>query len=194
MEQTLPQSPEHLPPRPQEHPQSLSQENPLQNSPTLLPSRASTTTAVPAAPVTQSPDQEQGEQRARANLNANRLTMEQALELFELMQARRSVDVEKAPTVEALHVEVAPTAGRAIVLHDLADCGGNCWEHGILHSSGTDLMGKQDGEVPEPGTRLFFSVWLLKGIRSLTDRPLPKTTLKGSRPKRRSKRIYHPWN
>jgi len=34
--------------------------------------------------------------------------MEQALELFELMQARRSADVEKAPTVEALHVEVAP--------------------------------------------------------------------------------------
>jgi hypothetical protein len=34
--------------------------------------------------------------------------MEQALELFELMQARRSVDVEKAPTVEAHHVEMAP--------------------------------------------------------------------------------------
>jgi hypothetical protein len=34
--------------------------------------------------------------------------MEQALELFELMQARRSADVGKAPTVEALHVEVAP--------------------------------------------------------------------------------------
>jgi hypothetical protein len=34
--------------------------------------------------------------------------MEQALELFELMQERRSVDVEKAPTVEAHHVEIAP--------------------------------------------------------------------------------------
>jgi hypothetical protein len=34
--------------------------------------------------------------------------MEQALELFELMQARRSADVEKAPTVEAHHVDVAP--------------------------------------------------------------------------------------
>jgi hypothetical protein len=34
--------------------------------------------------------------------------MEQALELFELMQARRSADVENTPTVEALHVGVAP--------------------------------------------------------------------------------------
>ncbi len=34
--------------------------------------------------------------------------MEQALELFELMQARRTAEVEKAPTIEAHHVEVAP--------------------------------------------------------------------------------------
>jgi hypothetical protein len=34
--------------------------------------------------------------------------MEEALELFELMQARRSADVEKAPTVKAHHVEIAP--------------------------------------------------------------------------------------
>jgi hypothetical protein len=34
--------------------------------------------------------------------------MKQALELFELMQARRSADVENTPTVEALHVDVAP--------------------------------------------------------------------------------------
>jgi hypothetical protein len=34
--------------------------------------------------------------------------MEQALELFELMQARRSADVEKAHTVEAHHVDAAP--------------------------------------------------------------------------------------
>jgi hypothetical protein len=98
MEQILPQSPEHLPPLSQEHPQSPPTEQllplhpgtPLLNSPTLLPPRSPTTTDVPAAPVAQSPDQARQEQRVGANLNANRLTMEQALELFELMQARRS--------------------------------------------------------------------------------------------------------
>jgi hypothetical protein len=59
-------------------------------------------------PTAQTPDQGQGERRTGANLNANRLTMEQALELFELMQARRTAEVEKAPTIEAHHVEVAP--------------------------------------------------------------------------------------
>ena len=114
-EQTLPQSPEHLPPSTEQSlPPSTEQSlplppgTPLQNSPTLRPPRFETTTAVPTTPVTQSSDQARVEQRAGANLNANRLTMEQALELFELMQARRSADVGKAPTVEALHVEVAP--------------------------------------------------------------------------------------
>jgi hypothetical protein len=79
-----------------------------QNSPTLPPPGASSLPAVPAVPVIRSSDQEQVEQSAGAILNANRPTMEQALELFELMQARRSADVEKAHTVEAHHVDAAP--------------------------------------------------------------------------------------
>jgi hypothetical protein len=45
------------------------------------------------------------------NLNANNLTMSQALELFELLQSRRAADVVRPPTIEAQHVEVA--SGRA---------------------------------------------------------------------------------
>jgi hypothetical protein len=41
-----------------------------------------------------------------ADINANRLTMDQALELFELLQARRAVEVETPPTIEAHPVEV----------------------------------------------------------------------------------------
>ena len=45
------------------------------------------------------------------NVNANSLTMSQALELFELLQSRRASEVVRPPTIEAQHVEVAP--GRA---------------------------------------------------------------------------------
>ena len=45
------------------------------------------------------------------NVNANSLTMNQALELFELLQSRRASEVIRPPTIEAQHVEVAP--GRA---------------------------------------------------------------------------------
>ena len=51
------------------------------------------------------------EQRSEQNLNANNLTMSQALELFELLQSRRAADVVKPPIIEAQQVEMAP--GRA---------------------------------------------------------------------------------
>jgi hypothetical protein len=35
------------------------------------------------------------------------MEQEQALELFELMQSRRAVEIEKTPTIEAHHIEVA---------------------------------------------------------------------------------------
>jgi hypothetical protein len=46
-------------------------------------------------------DQEQEQQRSEQNLNANNLTMSQALELFELLQSRRAADVVRPPTIEA---------------------------------------------------------------------------------------------
>ena len=46
--------------------------------------------------------------RTEQNLNANSLTINQALELFELLQSRRAADVVRPPTIEAQHVELAP--------------------------------------------------------------------------------------
>ncbi len=51
------------------------------------------------------------EQRSEQILNANNLTMNQALELFDLLQAKRAAEVVRPPTIEAQHVELAP--GRA---------------------------------------------------------------------------------
>ena len=48
---------------------------------------------------------------AEQNLNVNSITMSQALELFELMQAKRAGDVVRLATVEAQHIEAeAPRA------------------------------------------------------------------------------------
>ena len=48
---------------------------------------------------------------AEQNLNVNSITMSQALELFELMQAKRAGDVGRLATVEAQHIEAeAPRA------------------------------------------------------------------------------------
>jgi len=60
--------------------------------------------------------------------------MEQALELFELMQARRSADVEKAPTVEALHVEVAPRQAEPLSFMTLQTVEGivGAWNFALL--------------------------------------------------------------
>ena len=58
------------------------------------------------------------EQRSEQNLNANNLTMSQALELFELLQARRAADIVRPPTIEAQPVEVAP--GRDVLNHCLS--------------------------------------------------------------------------
>ncbi len=80
-----------------ESPSQISPNLPLQ---ALLPPTAART------------DPEQGEQRTDQNLNANNLTMNQALEeLFELLQSRRAAEVAKPPTIEAQQIEVAP--GRA---------------------------------------------------------------------------------
>jgi hypothetical protein len=88
-----PQSPEHSAPLILEPPSQISPTLPL---PTLLP---------PTAPRA---EHQQGEQRAGAEPNANRLTTEEALELFALMQARRAAEAERPPTIEAQQVEVAP--------------------------------------------------------------------------------------
>jgi hypothetical protein len=76
----------------------------LEPPPQINPTLPLQTSSAPAA---QRADPEQRERRAGAELNANRLTMEQALEFFELMQSRRALEVDKAPTIEAHHVEVA---------------------------------------------------------------------------------------
>ena len=91
-------------PRPQSNTSPPNLELPSQISPNLPPSDL----LPPAAART---DQEQGQQRSEQNLNANNLTMSQALELFELLQSRRAADVVRPPKIEAQHVEVR--SGRA---------------------------------------------------------------------------------
>ena len=112
-------------PEAQEQSTPLIPEHPSQNSPVLSPP-----STVPAtAP------------RTEQSLDANNLTMSQALELFELMQARRATEVVRPPTIEAQHVELAPrraeplsfmtlqTVERIIESSDLdADQGQNSWE------------------------------------------------------------------
>ena len=90
-------SPQNIPPLPVP-------DHPSQNSSHLPPLSLSPSTASRSEQVLE-------EQRAEQNLNANNLTMSQALELFELLQSRRAADVVKPPIIEAQQVEVAP--GRA---------------------------------------------------------------------------------
>ncbi len=63
--------------------------SPSQPSPTLSPPTATTI------------EQEQEGQSTVQNLNASNLTMNQALELFELLQSRRAAEIVKPPTIEA---------------------------------------------------------------------------------------------
>jgi hypothetical protein len=65
-------------------------ELPSQNSPSLPPPSLLPPTAART-------EQEQEEKRTIQNLNANNLTMNQALELFELLQSRRAAEVVKPP-------------------------------------------------------------------------------------------------
>ena len=79
--------------------------------------------------------------RTEQSLDANNLTMSQALELFELLQSRRAAEVVRPLTIEAQQVEVAPrraeplsfmtlqTVEGIIESSDLdADQGQNSWE------------------------------------------------------------------
>jgi hypothetical protein len=74
------------------------------------PSQISSTLPLLASlpPTVPRTDQEQGEQRTGADLNVNRLTMDQALELFELLQARRAREADTPSAIVAHPVEVAP--------------------------------------------------------------------------------------
>ncbi len=91
--QNISQSPEHSAPLNLEPPSQIS---PTLPTPTLLPP------TVPRA-------EQQREQRTSADPNSNRFTMEEALELFAFMQARRTAEIERPLTIEAHQVEVAPT-------------------------------------------------------------------------------------
>jgi hypothetical protein len=74
-----------------------SQNSPNSPLPILLPPTAART------------DQEQEEQRTIQNLNANNLTINQALELFELLATRRAAEVVRPPTIEAQQIEISGT-------------------------------------------------------------------------------------
>ncbi len=87
--------------QPQEQSTAPIPELPSQNSPSLSPPSLLPPTAART-------EQEQEEQRTIQNLNANNLTINQALELFELLQSRRAAEVVKPPTIEAQQIEVAP--------------------------------------------------------------------------------------
>jgi hypothetical protein len=86
------------PPNTQNIPESQSQEQstppilelPSQNSPSLPPPSLLPPTAARA-------EQMPEEQRTIYNLNANNLTLNEALELFELLQSRRAAEVVRAP-------------------------------------------------------------------------------------------------
>ena len=92
-------------PNTQNIPESQSQEqstppiqaHPSQNSPSLPPPYLLPPTAPRA-------EQVLGEQRIEQNINANSLTMNQAIELFELLRSRRTADIVRPPTIEAQHV------------------------------------------------------------------------------------------
>jgi hypothetical protein len=77
----------------------------LEPPPQISPSQPSLTLSPPTATRT---EQEQGSRSAIQNLNANNLTMNQALELFELLQSRRAAETVRPSTIEAQQVEVAP--------------------------------------------------------------------------------------
>jgi hypothetical protein len=92
--------------------QSISFPNPQNNSaPPILdpPSQNSLTLPLPAflTPTASRTGQEQGEQGTGADLNVNRLTMDQALELFDLLQARRARDSDTPSAIVVHPVEVA---------------------------------------------------------------------------------------
>ena len=74
-------------PRTQEQSTPLIPEHPSQNSPVLSPPSSVPTTAP----------------RTEQILDANNLTMSQALELFELLQSRRATEVVRPPTIELNH-------------------------------------------------------------------------------------------
>ena len=95
-------NPQNIPiPSPQNIPPLPVPDHPSQNSSHLPPPSLSPSTAARSEQVLE-------EQRAEQNLNANNLTMSQALELFELLQSRRAADVVKPPIIEAQQVETAP--------------------------------------------------------------------------------------
>jgi hypothetical protein len=96
--QNISQSPEHSAPLILEPPSQIS---PTLPPPTLLPP------TVPRA-------EQQREQRTGVDPNSNRLTMEEALELFALMQARRTAEIERPLTIEAHQVDVATTRAKPL--------------------------------------------------------------------------------
>ena len=116
--------------------------------------------------------------------------MNQALELFELLQSRRASEVIRPPTIEAQHVEVAPgraeplsfmtlqTVERIIESSDLdADQGQNSWEAkmnkfvglGRAYSSVNTLSGETCYMVD---AQLYQNILLAVAARKQNERSL----------------------
>ena len=76
--------------------------------------------------------------------------MEQALELFELLQSRRSAEAVRPLTVDAQQVELVQRRDEPLSFMTLRTV------EEIIDSTDIDAMGRQDGKVYQLGTCLLF--------------------------------------
>ena len=103
-------------------------------------------------------EQDQGHRNAPLNLNPNNLTMNQALELFELLQSRRSAEAVRPPTVDAQQVEVAPRRAEPLSFMTLQTV------EGIIDS--TDIVLHRDKHHGKARWK-SLSIWDTHTLRSI---------------------------
>jgi hypothetical protein len=143
--QIVPNSQNISPPPEQSSPQNNSAPPPLEQSPSRnIPPPSGLMTDPARAERAASP----------VVLDANNLTMQQALDLFELLQARKSKEAEKAVTVEAEPVSRAPVRAEPLSYLTLGTV------EGIVESTSPDALQEQtsswEGKV-EKYMRLSYS-------------------------------------
>jgi hypothetical protein len=128
-EQSSPQIHSAPPPTEQSSPQIHSAPPPLEQTPSLNISQPNgeQMTDIPGTHLAASTE----------TVDANKLTMQQALELFELLQAKKSKEADKAVTVEAEPVAKAPARAEPISYLTLGTV------EGIIGSADPDVLTEQ---------------------------------------------------
>jgi hypothetical protein len=133
--QVVPNSQNIPPPLEQSSPQIRPAPLPLEQSPSLNITQpvSEQMTGPPGTHRSPSPE----------TLNANNLTMQQALDLFELLQARKSKEAEKSVTVEAEPVARAPARAEPLSYLTLGT------GEGIIASTNPDVLQEQTSSWEE---------------------------------------------